>query len=1304
MTEITTELIDALLCPTSNTNAEKHYKSIPIPTRIKSLLSLLQSLPLSTITANYDDISRSMLIAVLLRKEVSSLAGYSVQNVKFVSEWEIVRILGEMTNPLLHVFETCNCSSSNVKRQIGFVIAEVCSSLSVMEEGISIHVMNLVLERIANECSKTDKASLYLLSSLAQRSPLTLIDAKGKELPIILQNAISNLQSTTNPNNITEALQSVQIIIETLLYISIASDKPSSSSPTTASSPTTTATPLSNQTNPKERLVQLIQIQTMTENNPKKLSISTTSNAASFGIACLDPLLKFILSIVTKTATTLSNNPKNHEILQSIMQTLSQCASTCPSLLAGNLDVFTNVCRTFLFIASSSSSSLSSSSSSMYNDETEIMMKLSALEALVTLCMVPDVSNVLLENEMIRNLCLLGEDGSGKGGVVGVCANFIVKGVDEDVDEWAMEDVALQDDTQWENDDIAIFAESILDSFLKNGGGGSLSLSFVLSVVESFLASNNWQELRAGLAILESCLTSSPFAFVPHVSVALEAALNFTSHPCVRVQYQAIQLLAALCQADNISVESRGCGISSRPILDLRKQHGKRILQSIAQLMSSKCCKVLSHACLAIVSYCRGGNGKENAGVAIDKSLVLPYFGDILNAITCGPLSLDIASAAVVFIRAFGSIACLADVAENEFASYYGTIMPGLLECASFGLDRDQSGLISASGSTTHDIVALRGAAIEAATIVGQSIEESDSLFHPDAQNIMQMILPLLQNHAVNQSAPTLVPIDQILAASARIARVIGAAYAPFLPSVLPHLLKVANEKVDISITDGDADATGMENEYDEDTGTESITLALPGMGVKKFVLNTTQIQEKSNAARAIYEHANAMGSCFGPYANECFEAFLPLLDFKYSAEVRATAAQALGPIFDSACEFSLSPDAKDRHSNLPAEVYPRILLSLAKQLKLEDEDDIETLSEFSEAMSNICYSAYTHKNEADGSHVASLTGSEVDQFVSELLKVIGSCLNRRTENIAASIRNALNEDQKADIEEILVVEAELLSGLVDSLGYNMKILKGDFVPVFDKYILHAFGPLLTATGTSDSRARFAAVCLFDDCIEHCGSIAAAKYAPHLIKGISQGLNDATNGGDIDLKEAAVYGVSQIARHAPKEALASVIVPLIQQLIVIAKEGEVKQKDDIEFLRLVENSTSALATLVLFQSSPYPNLNGVNKSDVINIFVSNLPLSEDEDEAKFCHKGFVELIESGEIDITSKTGLIMNIIGQIAAAVSDNEEIATRETCMRMAMILGEIQQQIDPATLESVYSSLSPEAQSGINTLMGTS
>jgi len=478
-------------------------------------------------------------------------------------------------------------------------------------------------------------------------------------------------------------------------------------------------------------------------------------------------------------------------------------------------------------------------------------------------------------------------------------------------------------------------------------------------------------------------------------------------------------------------------------------------------------------------------------------------------------------------------------------------------------------------------------------------------------------------------SDATFVPKDQLLAASARIASVMGARYAPFVPHVLPHLLSIAREKADVSVTDGieaDLSSTSSGPQHDSVTGTEHLTVSLPGIGVKRLTLHTTQIQNKALACRAIYEHAASMGPSFAPYSTTCISALIPLVSFKYSAEVRTTAAQALGPVFESLCEATgenSGGGGATITSVAPGAAFEPIVVAMARQLRSEEEDDPETCAALADALSVVCCAAYGSAG-GEGGGRAVLTVGRAGSLVEDLVRSVESCLKHRAGVISRLSSGGgggegVDEDRRAEYEQILVEGADFLTGLTDSIGYTLKSLRGDFVSIFDRWIHPTFGRLFTED-CRDDRARLAAICLFDDCVEHCGSAAAAKYGPVLLDGIVRVMNDPNPTPDhedgIELREASVYGIAQLARHAPGGTLSSAFPQLLRCLLAIAEEGRRKGKDDIHNLRLVENSSSALATLCLFTGSPFKSVGGFDRKDAMDVFLANLPLLEDDDEAK----------------------------------------------------------------------------------------
>jgi hypothetical protein len=217
--------------------------------------------------------------------------------------------------------------------------------------------------------------------------------------------------------------------------------------------------------------------------------------------------------------------------------------------------------------------------------------------------------------------------------------------------------------------------------------------------------------------------------------------------------------------------------------------------------------------------------------------------------------------------------------------------------------------------------------------------------------------------------------------------------------------------------------------------------------------------------------------------------------------------------------------------------------------------------------------------------------------------------------------------------------------------------------------------------------------------VEHCGQFAATKYGRFLADSITQGIADR----DLGIRESSVYGIAQLARHSPPACLETYAENLVQYLIDIAKEGAEKAKEDIEHIRLVENSVSALATMTLFKSSQFSQVS-VSKTEIMQIFLANLPLKEDCDEAKFNHEGFCDLVESGQINLEESIERIMQIIGEIADALNDGFEIATKETYTRLAGIVGALQSQVDNALLQQYFSNLTADAQHGIVMLMGQS
>jgi hypothetical protein len=179
------------------------------------------------------------------------------------------------------------------------------------------------------------------------------------------------------------------------------------------------------------------------------------------------------------------------------LQYLAQFATSTPSLLAGNLHVFHALVDACLQISGEAN--------------------LAALEVLSSICSIRDVQRKIINSSADSSIrtALLNQ-------VLGMCTQLCVDGVYDDIGAWATEPASLfEDGASSETDDMAVYSESLLSTFLHDLGGGEHSLPVVLPLVQSMLNGTNWKQQRAGLSILTQCLYAAPVTFSPHIAVRL---------------------------------------------------------------------------------------------------------------------------------------------------------------------------------------------------------------------------------------------------------------------------------------------------------------------------------------------------------------------------------------------------------------------------------------------------------------------------------------------------------------------------------------------------------------------------------------------------------------------------------------------------------------------------------------------------------------------------------------------------------------------------------------------------------------
>ena len=474
-----------------------------------------------------------------------------------------------------------------------------------------------------------------------------------------------------------------------------------------------------------------------------------------------------------------------------------------------------------------------------------------------------------------------------------------------------------------------------------------------------------------------------------------------------------------------------------------------------------------------------------------------------------------------------------------------------------------------------------------------------------------------------------------------------------------------------------------------EDDTTDSMTVTVPGRGLVKVTINTIAMEEKAQAARAVYELSRAMGASFGEWLQPSMDVFLPLVSFEYSADVRSTAAQTLSAIYDAACAHG----EQTGNMQLPQHYLPLLSKAISNQVVQESPTDLENLYALGDSLSEVFYivSRYpTYRSDL----LAKYTMTNAKESVDACLAAFKLCVHRRAKITRVLAGQLTGEDEKEEYKDLLLQEENLLTPIVDSLGYNLKFFRHEFLPLFDQKIVPVIAPHLASL--SDVRSTIAAMLLFDDCVEHCGPEAAATYAPQLLQGI---LLAFSSSDEKDLIQGAVYGVMQIARKAPNAISMDNFMVIVQKLLQLTSRRKEAESNN-EYL--LEISCSALASLTLF--GRFSDVKCIPRETLLQSFVAQLPIQQDDDEAKVCHAQFCTLFDTDSATLLSPAYVphMIHIIATILSDIDNDEDVATPETIERFKTILFQMEQSVPASTLQQAFGALDGDTQNIVNIAIG--
>lgn len=213
------------------------------------------------------------------------------------------------------------------------------------------------------------------------------------------------------------------------------------------------------------------------------------------------------------------------------------------------------------------------------------------------------------------------------------------------------------------------------------------------------------------------------------------------------------------------------------------------------------------------------------------------------------------------------------------------------------------------------------------------------------------------------------------------------------------------------------------------------------------------------------------------------------------------------------------------------------------------------------------------------------------------------------------------------------------------------------------------------------------AICIFDDVAEQCG-VAATKYYDTFLPFLLEACTDE----DADVRQAAVYGIGVCAEHG-----GSKIKPLVGEALsklndVISHPSALLPKNRMA----TDNAISALGKICEHQKDC------INASQVIPAWLNCLPIKNDLVEAKVLHELLCSMVERSDPQLLGPSNQYLpKIVAVFAEILCAGADLASEETISRIVQLLRRLQQTMPPPVLASTWSTLQPQQQAALQSIL---
>lgn len=543
--------------------------------------------------------------------------------------------------------------------------------------------------------------------------------------------------------------------------------------------------------------------------------------------------------------------------------------------------------------------------------------------------------------------------------------------------------------------------------------------------------------------------------------------------------------------------------------------------------------------------------------------------------------------------------------------------------------------------ANAEDLRMLRGKTIECVSLIGLAVGRDK--FLTDAGEVMDM---LLKTHTEGDLPDDDPQTSYLITAWARMCKILGKQFEQYLPLVMGPVMRTAAMKPEVALLDND-EIEDIEGDVD---------WSFINLGEQQnFAIRTAGMEDKASACDMLVCYARELKEGFADYAEEVVRLMVPMLKFYFHDGVRSAAAESLPYLLDC---------AKIKGPTYLNGMWQYICPELLKVVSTEPELDVQ-----SELLNSLAKCIETLGPNC-------LNDDAMKQVLEIVVKYMEDHFDRADKRLQA--RN--EEDYDDGVEELLAEQDDndtyLLSKIIDILHALFATNKAQFLPYFERVAPHFIKLLDPARPWSDHQWG---LCVFDDVIEFCGP-ACAPYQQIFTPSLLQYVTDKSP----EVRQAAAYGCGVLGQYGGEQfaVTCAQTIPLLVQVISDPKSREP------ENVNPTENAISAVTKILKYNKSALQNVD-----EVINVWYSWLPVTEDSDEAPYIYSYLCELISANHpIILGANNCNLPRIVSIIAQAFTTKVVEPLSEEGTRMLEIVKQV--EANPEVFQACAAALTPEQQ----------